>query len=174
MLDKTDAQTHSLFFGVQRSQLYHDRRVAHYELLHRLTNVCAVLLAGIVLFEFIGAHSPIYFKVLAACGALLAAFDVVIGFSRKADLHRDLKRKFGALEADMESGSLSTVHEAKGRRLSIEADEPPKFYALDLLAHNELCISVGRKWSDEPCHLVQVNWFRRLTANWLHWPGAHS
>jgi hypothetical protein len=178
MIDRSDPDTHALLFGIQRSQRYHDRRVAHYELLHRITNVCAVLLSGIVLFELVGATAPadfkLYVKLLAGVGALAAAFDVVIGFSRNADLHRDLKRKFSTLEADMEVGSVATIAEARAKRLIIEADEPSKFYALDLLAHNELCIALGHKWGDNPCRLVRVNWFKRLTANWFHWPAVHS
>jgi hypothetical protein len=172
-LDKKDPATHRLFFGVQRSQRYHDRRLAHYEFLHRVTNVSAVLIAGIVLFELAGAESPSAFKWLAAVAAVLAAFDVVVGFSRQAELHRDLKRKFAALEAEMETGSL-TVEHATARRLVIEADEPPVFHALNTLAHNELCIALGHKWSDEPCHLTRIGWFRRRTANWYHWPDFHS
>ena len=42
---------YALLFGIQQSVRYHDRRVAHFELLHQITSLATVLLAGIVVVD---------------------------------------------------------------------------------------------------------------------------
>ena len=69
----------------------------------------------------------------------------------------------------MDSGEIS-YDKALARRRLIEVGEPPKYHAVDALAHNELCISMGHKVTHSPCHIKPVRWYHRLTANFYHWP----
>jgi hypothetical protein len=165
----SDPQT-DLIFDLMRSVRYHDRRRAHFERLHRATNVVTILLAGIVLMELSGGGSPLWVRVLAVVGALLGATDLVIGFSKSADAHHNFKRRFSELESEANAGgSLDAVVR---QRLAIEAEEPPIFRALDLLCYNEICAAVGHHRTDTPCVFAEVPWYMRWTANWLRWPNA--
>ena len=155
-------ERHSLLFDIQRSVRYHDRRTSFFEFLHRVTNLLTILLAGIVLMELSGSKSPRWAHVLAGCGAIMGALDLIVGFSRGADTHRDLKRRFIALE--QECGEGAHLDSIRKRRLAIEAEEPPIYRALDALCHIELCAAMGY---EQP---VTLGWFKRLTAHVLHWP----
>lgn len=152
-------------FAIRRSARYHDRRATHYDRLHRSTNIVMVLLSGVVMMDFIGAEIPLLLKVVAVAGALLSAGDLVIGFSRGANLHRNLKRSFILLEKDAIEASVDLAR-LKVRRLVIESEEPDIFRALDLLCHIETCAALGKTIA------VYVPWYMRATCQWLHWPNA--
>lgn len=168
VLDRSDREVHNLIFSVQRSYRYHDRRVAHFDWLHRLTNVTAILLSGVVLMELLGASTPWPIKILGLAGAIFGTADLVVGFSRRANEHRDLKRRFIELDAQIERNTLA-FGEAKAERLKIETDEPPKHFALDLLVHNELCAARGHNRKKNPEHFATVKWYQRWTAQWWRW-----
>lgn len=153
-------------FGIRRSVRYHDRRTTHFERLHRLTNLLTIMLAGVVLTELLGVNSPLAIKIASAVGAVLGAADLLVGFSRRADLHRDFKRRYVRLEQKAVRGV--DVGALQDERLDIESEEPPVYRALDLLCHNELCAAYGAP----PEQFAQVPWYMRLTASWLHWPNA--
>jgi hypothetical protein len=159
-----------LLFDLRRAVRYHDRRRAHYERLHRATNVVTILLAGVVLMELSGGGSPLGVRILAVFGALLGAADLVTGFSRSADAHHNFKRRFSELERELSAGAQVAVVEQK--RLAIEAEEPPVFRALDLLCHNEMCVATGHRRTDTPSVFAKVPWHVRWTANWIRWPNA--
>jgi hypothetical protein len=124
-----------------------------------------VLLAGVVMMDFAGAEIPLLLKVVAVAGALLSAGDLVIGFSRAANLHRNLKRSFVFLEKDVIEASVDLTR-LKSRRLVIESEEPAIFRALDLLCHIETCAAHGKKIA------VYVPWYMRASSQWLHWSNA--
>jgi len=153
----------NLLFDIRRSIRYHERRTAFFERMHRVTDLITILLAGVVLSELLGSPSRLILQILAGLGALLSASDLVIGYGRRADGHRRLKRQFIFLEADVSSGKeLNTVAR---QRLNIEADEPPAYRALDVLCHNQLCRAFGKP----RCELYRVPWWMRWTAHLLHW-----
>lgn len=163
-------ELHSLRFDIQRSVRYHDRRAAYFERLQRITNLIAIFLAGVVLMELAGAGSPWWVRTLAVAGAFLTSADLVIGFSRCADVHRDLKRRFIALEGKIEE--IGDSEKIRRRRLSIEAEEPPIHRALDLLCHNEVCAAIGWEPKEHPEQFYRVPWYMRMTANLYRWPNA--
>ena len=153
-----------LLFDVRRSARYHERRCAFFTVLHRLTNLTAILLAGVVLMELLAREpSPIWIRVLAAIGGLLSACDLVVGFGASADAHRDFKRRWVALERQILKGALHPT--ATDERLIIETEEPPIYRALDVLCHNELCRAMGMA----RCEMYRVPRFVRWTAQILHW-----
>jgi hypothetical protein len=158
-----------LLFDARRSARYHDRRRAHFERLHRVTNVTTILLAGVVLMEIGGAGSPLWVRILAVAGALLGAMDLVVGFSRRVATHLNFKRRFIELEQELIAGSA--VDAVTQKRLNIEAEEPPIYRALDLLCRNELCLALGL---DHLGAFVDIPWYMRWTANWIHWTDAAS
>jgi len=94
-----------LLFDVQRSIRYHDRRVAHFDKLHKATNVLTILISGVVILDVFSSFTPtspdavgqlstsslvLGVKIFAAIAALFGAFDLVVGFGHRANEHRDL------------------------------------------------------------------------------------
>lgn len=160
----TEAARYGILFGVRKSVRYHDRRVGHYERLHRVTSLISILLAGYVFLEISGLDLPCWAIWLAAFGAILSACDMVQGYSKCADLHRNLKRRFLELEIKMQAASFP-LSDAIASRLTIEGDEPPVFRALDLLCHNELCAAEGQNAE----HFAKTSIVQRWSANWIKW-----
>jgi hypothetical protein len=152
-------------FDIQRSARYHDRRMTHYERLHRVTNVVTVMLSGVVMLDFLGAEIPCYIKLIAFAGALLGACDLVIGFSRCGNQHRNLKRRFITLERDLTEEKV-TLKQLRSQRLDIESEEPAIHRALDVLCYIETCAALGKVAS------AYLPWYMRLSAQWLHWSNA--
>lgn len=172
--DLSDEQ-YALLFDVRRSIRYHDRRRAFFERLHRVTSVLTILMAGSVLYDLGKAGETAGWLVaLSAVAALLAAFDMVVGYSAWAARHQELKGRFAALEIDMLAGGLDAAAWQQHRlaRLAIERDEPPVYRALDLLCHNELLVAEGVTRQDEFSRLGR---WQRWTSQLWHWPDlAHQ
>lgn len=169
--DLDDAQ-YGLLFDVRRSVRYHDRRRGFFDRLHRLTNLLTILMAGSVLYD-LGktGETAGWLVVLSAAAALLAALDMVVGYSAWARRHHDLKTRFCALEIDMLSGGLApaTWQAYAVRRLQIERDEPPVFRALDLLCRDELLIAEGITHERAPGEFSGLGWWPRWTSQVWHW-----
>jgi hypothetical protein len=166
-------QAHHQLFGIQRSIRYHDRRVGHFDRLHKLTNICTILISGVVILELTGAKSPEWIKWFAAGAALLGAFDLVVGYSHRANQHRELKRRFCGLERRMvQAKTEPDLESIVMERSEIEAEEPPVLRALDGLCHNEMCAAKGwSKQKPEECvHFRKIPWYSQLTAHWFRWP----
>ncbi|HXR92482.1 MAG TPA: hypothetical protein VN750_19595 [Steroidobacteraceae bacterium] len=160
-------ELHNQLFAIRRSVRYHDRRTGFFERLHRSTNVITILLAGVALMELAGKGPPLLIKILAVIGAVLGSADLIIGFSRHADLHRDLKRRFVRLERQIDD--KSDPHDIRRKRLDIEAEEPPIYRVLDLLCHNEMCAAAGHNIKDDAEHFYRIPFLQKLTANLLRW-----
>lgn len=165
-----DEDIEDILFGIRRSVRYHERRGAHYDFLQRLTNIATILLAGVVLMQLAGATSPLWVRVLAGIGAILSALDLVVGFGRHANLHRDLRQQFIELERRCHEGNSGA--ELMQRRLDIESREPAVYRALDVLCHNEICACMGYSRATKPEYFYDVPWYRRATANYLLWSDA--
>ncbi len=167
MTDQTKAYR-DLLFGIRRSVRYHSRRRQHYEFFHKSVLFLALVLGFVTVAAFadaIGAEWDTWMKALpAAAVSVLAALDLVIGTTTKSWQHADLLRQFIELERDMQLRSQEPlddlVREITGRRLQIEASEPPVLRVLDTICHNEQLRSMGYKPEDE----VKVGIFQRLFA----------
>lgn len=157
----------ALLFSVRRSQRYHERRAAFFENLHRLTNLTTIVIAGVVLMESIGAHSPWYVKLLALLAAMMGVADLVVGFSRRAAAHGACRNQFIDLEASILGGA--SYDGAVAQRLKIQRMEPAIYRALDVMCHNETCVSMGCADQQRVLPLLQ-----RLTAHVFHWSNAGS
>lgn len=167
-------EQYSLFFDVRRSIRYHDRRRSFFEMMHRITAALTILMAGSILFDIgkTGVSAP-WLVVLSLLAALLATFDMVVGYASKADLHRSLKVRFGELEmAIIAGGSTQKQWDAHHlKRLEIEQDEPSIYRALDLLCYIEVSIADGV----EKDKLPKVDCISRVTCHIFHWSDiSHS
>tara|TARA_R110000787_G_scaffold286335_3_gene404207 strand:- start:5837 stop:6265 length:429 start_codon:yes stop_codon:yes gene_type:complete len=111
-----------------------------------------------------------YFKeaagFLGLVAALIAALDLVVGFSMKARDHALLYMRFMDIFAEMEAISSPSEDQlanwARQRRL-IEKDEPPAYTALSLACHNE----VIRAWGLDNEDTVPLTWWQNLMMHFI-------
>lgn len=158
-----------VLFGVQRSVRYHDRRCRFYDQAHTVTAALSLLLGSASVASLAQGSDALRLAAMIGSGlvAVLASFDLVIGYARKAREHADLKRRFIALEADMTKAPDDDLLSAyKSRRLEIEADEPPKMHALDILCHVELARAYGM---EDEAKSRRPGFLKRWTASVIAW-----
>lgn len=77
--------------------------------------------------------------------AVWAVLDFVLTPDKKADLHRDLGRRFTALAQKIATAprTSAALAELTAERMAIEADEPPCKRLVDLEARNDECRARG-------------------------------
>ncbi len=167
--NELDHQQFGLLFDIRRSIRYHDRRRNFFEVLHRITALLTILMAGSVLFD-IGkdGETAWWLITMGVIAALIAATDMVINYASLADLHRNLKSRFCELEKAMLAGDTSKekwkAHQLE--RLTIEQDEPPVFRALDILCRNEVAIAHNLAASE----VFEMGMWPTLTCHFYSWP----
>jgi hypothetical protein len=148
----------ALNFGVEKSLRYHQRRRAHYERLHKAM-MLGVLLSGSAAFANAVGHSNWFGLVAATLGAL----DLVFSFSHRARDHEVLHRRFTDLAAELRTTPNPTQEEVQRwerRRLEIETDEPPTYWALEVSCWNEVAHAWGRPAS------VRLTFWQNAFMNW--------
>ena len=125
---------------------YHNYRRQFFDTLGLWTDFLTIISGGgvVVSVKVQESFLAIFFGSLAG---VLAALDLVLGFSTKAREHFDLSRRFTRLEQEMtDVGDNPTDENYKKLnklRLEIEADEPPVKRILDVWCHNELVRALG-------------------------------
>lgn len=166
----TDDQ-YQLLFDVRRSARYHDRRRAFFERLQQINSGMTILLSGSVLFEIARpGETPWWMYALAVTAALLSAWDIVVGYGRMADRHRDLRIRWCSMEIDMLDADPKTGwSDFARRRLDIEKDEPPVYRALDVLCHNELLVADNHGKPGECQGWFKMPAIQRWTAQVFQW-----
>ena len=85
----------------------------------------------------------------------------MFGFSRKARLHQDFARRYGALRAELEEIGLPDAQQwrsLRGRLFAIQAEEPPVLRVLAAICHNELCREDGE-------HEGKIGILRRMSSS---------
>lgn len=174
---KIDHKKYGLLFDIRRSIRYHDRRRTFFEQLHRLTSLLTILMAGSVLFD-LGkeGQTATWLTTISTIAAVIAAVDMVIGFSKRSNQHSDLREKFATLEIEMVTGSDDelTWQDYVKRRLLIEKDEPAIYRVLDGLCRNELLIAEGYTRKDHGQYFFKCNVVHRLTAQFFRWDNVLS
>jgi hypothetical protein len=165
---------YNFLFDVRRSIRYHERRKSFFYRIQNTVSFFAVIMAGVVVMDAVKDGTPprwiVYVGVFAA---VLSALDLVIGFSKNADIHSKLREKFADLEIDIITGPPSgdVWLDYQKRRLVIEKDEPATFFVIDGLCRNELLIADGysplRK--EDAKHFAKINLFQRMTGQFFHW-----
>lgn len=170
-LDLSDEQ-YGLLFGVRRSIRYHDRRRAFFERCHHITSFLTILMAGSVLFDIAKpAETPGWLQAISFLAAILAAMDMVVGYSKRSSLHSSLRERFANLEIDMISGSNedNVWQNHQRERLIIEKDEPPVYKVLDLLCNNELLEAEGYSRKKTPKYFFSASMIQTLTSQLIRW-----
>ena len=155
--DDLDAQIDRLNFGVEKSLRYHQRMRGHYDMAHKLMAFLIIAGGSAAFADFAGwAHY------LGAAVAVLAAAELVWGVSRRSRDHEILAKRFSDLAIDIRTGER-TQEAFDGwtrKRMRIESDEPPIYWAVEADCDNE----VRRAWGKER-EMVQIGWWSRLTMH---------
>jgi hypothetical protein len=93
---------YGLLFDVRRSVRYHNRRKGFYEPLHLFTNFLTIVMSGAVLTEMAkNGNMALWLTVIGYIAAFFAAMDLLIGYSKMANKHDALQRRFALLEMNM-------------------------------------------------------------------------
>jgi hypothetical protein len=168
MTDDIDVRVDALKFEIEKSLRYHQRRRSFYETSHRFISLGVILTGSAAFGKVLG--EPEWFGLAAA---VLGALELVFGFSQRAKDHQLLHRRFTDLAADLlklGEPTAQAVAALEARRLDIEADEPPVYWALEADCYNEVTIAWGR----ESHGLARMTLFRSLLKNWWRFESARS
>ena len=152
----------ALLFQIDKSMRYHQRRRGFYDLGYR------VLMLTIIVS---GSLAAVYEWKQIGLGAVIAAISLVWSPAYKARSHEMLFRSFTDLSIEMQSKTwtASNYRKWKTKRVKIEGDEPPIYYALEADCENQ----VRRAWGRDQ-KLLRIAWWRRLTMSiWHHRPGVY-
>ena len=174
--EKLNDEHHQLQFDVEKSIRYQHRRQSHYESFHRWL-MFFIIMFGSSAFTASIDHPgfpdwlvglPEWFGLASAA---LAAVDLVWGLSHKARDHQLLRKKFSELAAEIEErGSeidSETINAWRAKRIRIESDEPPTFWAVEHDCANEVAVAWGHN-----DHYVPLPLRKRLLMNWLRFDHA--
>jgi hypothetical protein len=145
-----------LAFDIEKSMRYHRRRQAHYERWHRWS-----MLAVIVLGSAAAARYKSSEALFGLSAAVIGALDLVYSPSIKAAEHAELHRRFSDLLASIRSAEAAgpdRLRQWEVDRLTIEANEPPTYWALEADCWNETARAMGRR--KEPFN--RIGWRRPL------------
>ncbi|MCY4261548.1 MAG: hypothetical protein OXC91_14985 [Rhodobacteraceae bacterium] len=149
------ASKNDLEFAVEKSIRYHGRMAARYETISKLL-MFMVILSGSASFAAFMDKSQFF----GAGAAVIAAFALVYSPGNRAARHRNLRNRFSdlAIEIQKSEDSPENLNQWKSKRLHIEQDEPPIFWALEADCCNEVCRARGQ---DE--YIENLRWWPRLT-----------
>ena len=145
-------------FAVEKSMRYHQRRRGFYESFHN-----ALMFLTIISGSAAFADMSNYFGGMAA---IFTAVNLVWGLSHRARDHEILFRRFSELAISirtMPEETKEAYDKLMEKRIEIETEEPPIYWALEADCDNE----VRRAW-DRTKKMVPIDWWCRTTMNWLH------
>jgi hypothetical protein len=154
---------HALLFDVRRSVRYHERRAAFFSRLDTLNGLIS-LSAGTSVAATAISGQPVVAFYAGAVVALSNVINVMIGSSRMAALHRELRGRFIGLERQMvlSDSTDESLQRFTDERLRIESEEPPVIGALDALCYNEEARAEGNESFVRP-----LSWWQRLGSQFL-------
>jgi hypothetical protein len=161
----TNTEFNDLKFSIEKSLRYHQRRRAFYESSHRW------LMFTIIVLGSAGASALVPATLIAFAAALVGAIDLVWSPGSHARDHLVLHQSFSTLLAEMvrtTKPDADGLAEWRGRRVEIEANEPPIYWALEKDCYNEICRARGTSesnkltWAER--HFMNVYRFERVSV----------
>ena len=138
---------------------YHQRRRGHYDFYFKGLLFLTILSGSAAFAEFMDMSQ--YFGAMAA---VFPAINLVWGLSHRARDHEILFRRFSELAISIRTEANTEESYAKWqrKRIEIEADEPPIYWALEADCDNEVRHAWGRDKE-----MVPIDWWYRVTMNWF-------
>lgn len=167
-MDKLKKDRYRLLFAVRRSQRYHEHRRRFFDRIHRFVTGVGVFAGTAAAGAVIGQVEWLGIA-LAGSVAAFSAMDLVVGSAMKARDHHDFERRWIALEQKILNAGdypMEELVEFRNERLRIEADEPPILRVLDVICHNEVVRSEGRREYERPIGPLQ-----RAFSSFFDWRG---
>jgi hypothetical protein len=157
-----------LIWAARCSQIYHARRCAFYDRMAKVSDFLSIIGATTALTA-IGSYFPKWAGVWGSFLVVIASsMNLVVGASAMARKHEDLKRRFGKLEARalaVAEPSESQIAAWMAERVRIEVDEPPTYWALNVMCEREC--ARARTGFDESHY--RLPWYKAATCNWFLW-----
>jgi hypothetical protein len=129
-------------FDALRNAVYHASRRRFFELLSRSLSFLVVV-SGTAAVASVAGWDP---RWPAAGAAVIGALQLVFDFNGRARLHERLQQKYFELISAVDkklSPSEADVAQWRSDLGIIYADEPPPMKALDAIAYNKACDSLG-------------------------------
>ena len=108
--DNVEGERRDLLWGVRRSIRYHDRRRRFFDVCHRIVVGTGVVLAMIGFTVANGALDDKWLHWFSILSMFAFLLDLFLGFSNCAQLHTNLKQKFGELKADIIKTNKTICH----------------------------------------------------------------
>jgi hypothetical protein len=169
MDDMNAIELDGLRFSIEKSLRYHQRRRAFFETVHRILMLMVIILGSAAATSIFGTSSTL----LALMTALVGAFDLVWAPGSKARDHLVLHQRFSALTTEIlrtPNPSPRQIVEWSAKRVEIETDEPPIYWALERDCYNEVCHAWGR--DQNPNALNKLSHLERWFMNFYRFDQA--
>lgn len=158
---------HNVRTGVR----YHMRRQGFYEQWHRFTGVMTLLLGSAAFVTLLKQHELVA-MIATSSVAILQALDLIFETRKRADLHRDLRKRYLTIEPDISACkeiAKEQYCEIKRTIALIEVDEPPLRRAVLAISQNEALEVSGYTREDNPKSFTDLKWYHKLTPNLPIW-----
>jgi hypothetical protein len=129
-------------FDALRNAIYHSSRRRFFELLNRSLSFL-IIISGTVAVASVTKWDIAW---PAAVAAVIGALQLVFDFAGRAYIHANLQRRYFELIAAIDGVVEATDQDLAKWRAALNliyADEPPPMRALDAIAHNKACDSLG-------------------------------
>ena len=156
-------QVADLRFEILRNAIYHTARNQFLDGCARYINFVVIVLGTSAAAQLGSETWKLDPKWLAAAAAFFATFQLVGGFAVSARVHAYLQRRCYELLAELEgtvSLDESKIAALRAKLIILYGEEPPPMRALDAVAYNAACDSIGKS-----TERVKINGWQSL---WRH------
>ncbi len=156
----TEVEFSDVQFAVKRSARYHSDMRRFYGLVRDIVLFISVVFSTYGVYSLI-AEGPFAAMAMLVV-AIAAASSLVFRVSDKAMLHQSLYEDFVRLDKKMSRCSEHSIESARIfqiQRLEIELQEPPVRRVLNMMKHNDVCLSLGRV-----DHILRIRWYQRMLS----------
>jgi len=160
-----DDQIDALKFGVEKSISYTTKRRSFFEELSNTKTILSTF-SGLSIFVVLLKSYDSAAQLIAGFLAFINCIDLVVCFSRRANVYDALQRRFSDLLGKIiqEPHTQANYQMWCAERLTIEKDEPAKYKALEQVCYNELVTL-----RDQADHLTKIPWLKMQLKNFLRY-----
>lgn len=152
-------------FGVEKSKRYHTARAFHHQVLAVAFQIVELCASSAVLFNWLSSAPRLQHAVLAVA-AIIAGLALVHQSLKKQSMHMEKKGAFAEIAklfpADLSKGDESLFERIRNAREDIEKNDGKICECLDVLCHNDECLSRG--WPDQ---CLPLSWLQRNVLVYL-------
>ena len=161
-------QINDLRFDLLRNAIYHTARSLFFDRWTRALNFVVIILGTSAVAQLSqGIVDP---KWLVSGAVFAATIQLVGDFSVSARTHAYLQRRCYELLAELEavtSPDELKVASIRAKLTTLYGEEPPPMRALDAIAYNAACDSIGKSGER-----VKIGFWQSLLAQWYPFNGA--